>query len=244
MYKHYIATIIMYMLSFSAYTGVYSGINLGINTVTVHKDLRYPLEEVIPTSSSFNNAYTNFHGQLLAGYEYPFSAKFTTAIEGDADLFTGKSHYKVNEWFFNENVNAQEKLEYGFSLFLLPAYQCNESVRFFAGPGISWGRFVVKMDNTAGDVGISTDFKQWLTGGGLKAGAITKLNNNLDLLLTYQFTQYNSTGRTQIEPISGDTLQGDYKPNINTVLIGLRVNMPQNPYLNHNKMKYQKMVIS
>ncbi|HHF7365991.1 TPA: hypothetical protein ACPSKY_001095 [Legionella bozemanae] len=52
-------------------------------------------------------------------------------------------------------------------------------------------------------------------------------SNNLDLLLTYQFTQYSSTKRTQIEPVSGDTLQGYYKPNVNTVLIGLRVSMPQ-----------------
>lgn len=227
MNKYYISTIIAYILSFNAHTGVYSSLNLGINTVTVHKDLRYPLEEETPTSSSFNNAYTNFHGQLLAGYEYPFSAKFSTAIEGDADLFTGKSQYKINGWFFNENVVAEEKLEYGFSLFLLPAYQYNEAVRFFAGPGISWSRFAVNMDNTAGNVGVSANFRQWLTGGGLKVGAITKLSNNLDLLLTYQFTQYNSTERTQIEPISGDTLQGHYKPNVNTVLIGLRVNMPQ-----------------
>ncbi|HIE3578440.1 TPA: outer membrane beta-barrel protein [Legionella anisa] len=227
MNKHYISTIIAWMLSCNAYTGIYSGINLGINTVTIHKDLRYPIEEAIPTSSSFNNAYTNFHGQLLAGYEYLFNAKFSTALEGDADLFTGTSHYKINEWFFNEDVDAKEKLEYGFALFLLPAYQYNEAVRFFAGPGISWSRFAVKTDNTAGNVGVSANFKQWLTGGGLKAGAITKLNNNLDLLLTYQFTQYNSMERTQIEPLSGDTLRGNYKPNVNTVLIGLRVNMPQ-----------------
>ncbi len=227
MNKNSVSIIIACMVSFNAYTGIYSGINLGINTVTVHKDLNYPLEEETPSSSSFNNAYTNFHGQFLVGYEYPFSAKFSAALEGDADLFTGKSRYKINEWFFNENVDAEEKLEYGFSLFLLPAYQYNESVRFFAGPGISGSRFVVNANNTAGNIGVSANFKHWLTGGGLKAGAITKLNDSLDLLLTYQFTQYNSTERTHIEPVSEDTLQGHYKPNVNTVLIGFRVNIPE-----------------
>ena len=225
MNKHSISTIISCILSCNAYTGVYSGLNLGINSVTVQKSLSYPLEEVTPTSSSFNNAYTNFHGQLIAGYELLLSPRFSIALEGDADLFTGKSRYKINEWFFNEDVDAEEKLEYGFSFFFLPTYQYNESARFFVGPGISGSRFTVNMDNTAGNVGVSENFKKWLLGGGLKAGAVTKLNNHLDLLLTYQFTQYSSTERTQIEPLSDETLQGRYKPYVNTVLIGLRVNM-------------------
>ncbi|WP_131794242.1 outer membrane beta-barrel protein [Fluoribacter gormanii] len=227
MNKQSISTVIACILSCNAYTGVYSGLNLGVNTVTVHKNLSYPLEESTPTSSSFNNAYTNFHGQIIAGYELPWSAKFSTALELDADLFTGKSRYKIDEWFFNEDVDAEEQLEYGFSFFLLPTYQYNESARFFVGPGISGSRFAVNMNNTAGNVGVSANFKKWLIGGGLKAGAITKLTNNLDLLLTYQFTQYNSTERTQIEPLSDETLQGRYRPNVNTVLIGLRVHMPE-----------------
>ncbi|QMT59558.1 outer membrane beta-barrel protein [Legionella sp. PC997] len=226
MNKHSLSTILACILSCNGYTGVYSGLNLGINSVTIDKSLSYPLEEVTPTSSSFNNAYTNFHGQLTAGYELPLSARFSTALEADADLFTGKSRYRINEWFFNDDVHAEEHLEYGFSFFLLPAYQYNESARFFVGPGISGSRFAVSMNNTAGNVGVSDNFKKWLIGGGLKAGAITRLNNNLDLLLTYQFTQYSSTERTQIEPLSDETLQGRYKPYVNTVLIGLRVNLP------------------
>ncbi|WP_454780543.1 outer membrane beta-barrel protein [Legionella sp. WA2022007384] len=226
MNKQSISTIIACILSCNAYTSVYSGLNLGINAVTVHKNLSYPLEEVTPTSSSFNNAYTNFHGQLIAGYELPLSTRFSTALEVDADLFTGKSRYKINDWFFSEDVDAEEKLEYGFSFFFLPSYQYNESARFFVGPGISGSRFAVNMNNTAGNVGVSTNFKKWLLGGGLKAGTITKLNNTLDLLLTYQFTQYSSIERTQIEPLSDETLQGRYRPYVNTVLLGLRVHMP------------------
>lgn len=227
MNKHSLPIIFACMLSVDAYSGIYTGLNLGINTVTIDKNLTYPLESESPTSSNFSNAYTNFHGQLLAGYEYPFATKFSTALEVDADLFAGKSRYKVDRWFFNNNVNAEELLEFGFSLFLLPAYKYNESLRIFAGPGVSTSYFAIKTDQTAGNVGVSTNSHQWLTGGGVKVGTISKLNDYLDLLLTYQFTQYESVERTQVEPLSEETLKGRYRPNVNTVLIGLRVNIPE-----------------
>lgn len=222
--KYSLLIIIASMLSFQAEAERYAGINLGINTVKTQKDLIYPLEEATPTASNFNNAYTNFHGQLFAGYELTLKPKFSAALEANAELFTGESHYQINNWFFTQGVSTKEQLQYGFSFFLLPAYQLNESVRLFAGPGISPSYFVVKSEGTAGNVGVSGHFNQWLLGGGLKAGAITRLNDNLDLVLTYQFMQYDSVRRTNIEPLSGETLQGRYKPNVNSVLVGLRYN--------------------
>lgn len=227
MNKHALAVIMASIASFNAYSGIYSGLNLGINSVTVHKELFYPLEEEIPTSSSFNNAYTNFHGQLLVGYDFPLNDRFSAALEGNADLFTGKSSYKINQWFFDEDVRAEERLDYGFSLFLLPSYQLNEAVRFFAGPGITRSNFVIETKNTAGNVGVSANFRRWLTGSGLKAGTVSKLTPNLALLLTYQFTQYERIARTQIEPLSEETLHGRYKPHVNTVLVGLKVTLPE-----------------
>ncbi len=227
MKKHSISIILASVLSFDVYSAIYTGLNLGINTVTIDKSLVYPLGDEAPTSSKFSNAYTNFHGQLLAGYEYPFAAQFSAAIEADADLFAGKSRYKIDEWYFNQNVDAEELLEFGFSLFLLPTYRYNESLRIFAGPGVSTSYFAIKTDDTAGNVGVSTNSHQWLTGGGVKVGTISKLSDNLDLLFTYQFTQYESVERIQVEPISEETLKGRYKPNVNTVLVGLRVNIPE-----------------
>ena len=224
MNNKYSLIIIASMLSFHAETAVYTGIDLGINAVKIQKELTYPLEEETPTTAHFNNAYTNFHGQLLAGFEVWLKPRFSVALEADAELFTGASRYKINNWFFTQNVATKEQLQYGFSFFLLPAYQINQSVRLFVGPGISPSYFVVKSEETAGNVGVSGSFNQWLTGGGLKAGAITRLNNNLDLVLTYQFMQYNSVKRTSIEPVSEDSLRGNYKPNVNSVLIGLRYN--------------------
>ena len=231
MKKHSLSIIIACVASVNALGSGYAGLNLGVNTVTIHKELVYPSGEANPTSSNFNNAYTNFHGQLLAGYEFPVNQRFSTALEANADLFTGESKYQINNWYFNDGVSAKEQFQYGFSFFLLPVYHYNESVSFFAGPGVSRSKFAVDTDSTAGNVGVSADFNQWLTGGGLKVGAITKLNNNLDLLLTYQFTQYNSTARIQVEPISEDSLQGRYKPNVNVVLIGLRATMPESTSL-------------
>lgn len=227
MNKHSLSIILACIASLNAHSGSYAGLNLGVNTVTIHKDLIYPVDGDTPTSSRFNNAYTNFHGQILAGYELPLNSRFSAAVEANADLFTGQTDYKINNWYFNDGVSAKEQLQYGFSLFLLPVYHYNESVSFFAGPGISRSYFAVKTDYTAGNVGVSANFNHWLTGGGLKVGTITKLNNNLDLLLTYQFTQYNSVTRTQIEPLSDDGLQGRYKPNVNAVFIGLKATMPE-----------------
>lgn len=210
------------LLSCNASAGIYSGLNLGVNTVTVNKRLFYPLEEMTPTSSSFNNAYTGFRGQIFAGYDYFIKDKFFAQFEANADWITGKSQYTVNRWYFEEGVYAKEQLKYGVSFFLLPAYQYNETTRFFVGPGVSYGYFSVGMRNSAGNVGVSESFSHWLTGGGLKAGVVTALCQNLDLLLTYQFTQYNTIKRTQIEPLSEDTLRGRYKPNANAVFLGLR----------------------
>ena len=226
MKKQYLL-ILASIASFTVQAGTYAGLNLGVNTVTIHKDLIYPLDESVPTSSTFNNAYTNFHAQILAGYERPLNQHFSAALEANTDLFTGRSKYTINNWFFNETALAKEQLQYGFSLFFLPIYHYNESVNFFVGPGISESYFAVNTNTTAGNIGVSAHFNHWLTGGGFKVGSLTKINNNLELLLTYQFTQYSSLTRTEVEPLSGDSLQGQYKPNVNTVLMGLRATIPE-----------------
>lgn len=227
MNKCSIISIFACLMSFDSFANVYTGVNLGINTVTIKKNLLYPLDvDDTLKSSHFNNAYTNFHGQFLVGYELPVLTKFSTSFEANADVFTGKSRYTINHWYINDNVSAEEQLEYGFAFFVLPTYKYNESVRFFAGPGVSGSRFSIKAHNTAGNVGVSVNDNTWLTGVGLKMGSATKLTNTMDLVLTYQFMQYGRVTRTHIEPITDDTLQGNYKPNVNAVLVGLRVHFP------------------
>ncbi|MGL6028422.1 MAG: outer membrane protein [Legionella sp.] len=205
----------------------YGGINLGINAVTVDKELLYPLDSVTPTSSHYNNSYTNFHGQLAAGYEMSFNDKFRAALEANADIFTGSAEHSINNWFFSEQVVAKEQLEYGFSLFLLPAYQLNPNTRVFIGPGLSGSQFKISSKNTAGNVGVTGDFDDWLVGGSFKAGIATQLTQSTELVLSYQYTAYQDAKWTNMEPTTGELLQGSYKPSVNSVMLGIRVVMPE-----------------
>ncbi|STX51046.1 Uncharacterised protein [Legionella busanensis] len=226
MNKKIIFTLSALSLTFTAHANWYAGINLGINDVNIEKNLTYPIDEAQPTSSHFDNTYTNFHGQLTAGYEFLFPNLMGIALEGNADIFTGKSKYTVNDWFFTADVRAKEKLEYGFGLFILPEYQFNPFMRVFAGPGIETAQFNINFNNTAGDVGVSGKAKEWLTGWAVKVGTAGRIWDNTDLVFTYQFTQYESLTQTRMEPLSGDFLRGRYKPYVNLFMIGLKFNLP------------------
>lgn len=223
------STLILASLFFplNANAAWYGGINLGINAVTVDKELLYPLDSATPTSAHYNNSYTNFHGQLTAGYEMSFNDRFRAALEGNADIFTGTAEHTINNWFFSEQVVAKEQLEYGFSLFLLPAYQLNPNTRVFIGPGLSGSQFKISSQNTAGNVGVTGNFSDWLMGGGFKAGIASQLTQNTELVLSYQYTAYQNIEWTNAEPLTDEFLRGNYKPSANTVMLGIRMSMPE-----------------
>lgn len=222
MNKFTAVTLLMGMMSSLSHADIYTGINLGINAITVDKHLTYPLDDSSPSTAHFNSSYTNFHAQILAGYELSIRPQWSTSLEFNADFFTGNAQHKVDHWYFEEGIDAQEKLDYGFSLFLLPAYHYTDRVTFFAGPGVSTSSFIIKAKNTAGNVGVSENYTQWLTGGGLKIGAATQVTPSIDVLLTYQFTQYESMSRTHIEPLSEEFLHGSYRPYANLMLLGIK----------------------
>lgn len=210
-------------LSFEAHANWYSGINLGINTTNIKKTLTHPLEDPAPATDSYNSTYSNAHGQLLVGYTVHLYPKISTDLEADAEIFTGKARYSINRWYFDQGALAEEQLQYGLSLYLLPSYQYTDTVRLFIGPGIARNRFAIKSGVTAGNVGVSGQFNRWLTGGGLKMGVANKISSNIELVCTYQYNQYNSTSWTNTEPLSEEILNGRYKPSANTFLIGLRI---------------------
>ncbi|KTD25456.1 Uncharacterised protein [Legionella lansingensis] len=163
------------LLPFNVNAGWYGALNLGINAVNVEKNLTYPIGDPFATSENFHSGYTNFHGQLAAGYGFLLTNQIGLNIEGNADLFTGEAEHTIKNWFFSEPVQTEEKLKYGFSLFALPEYHYNEYVRFFAGPGVSWSKFAISYENTAGNVGVTGHFDEWLTGWALKAGVANQL---------------------------------------------------------------------
>lgn len=227
MNKSTILIIAVSLMSLQSHASWYSGINFGASSVSVQKDLIYPINDPSPTSSSFSSNYTGFHAQLLAGYELFVSNKLSTLFEANADMVTGKAQSAVHDWYFSQDVHAKEELKYGFSLYFMPALKLNETTRIFIGPGYSRSQFHIDSGETAGNIGVTGSFNSMLTGVGFKTGIITKLTNTLDVLFTYQFTQYNSATWANTEPLSDEELSGRYKPHASTVLIGLRVNIPE-----------------
>lgn len=227
MNKCFILMSVACMFSLDAKAGWYTGVNLGANSVAVSKELAYPLEENEPTKATYHSTYTNFHGQLLAGYDLFLTQKISTALEGNIEVFTGKAQYRVNNWFLSDGANGEEQLQSGFSAFLLPNYHHNSSASFFIGPGISSSKLVTKSGGTGGNMGVTGNFSKWLTGAGFKAGVATPLTKNTDVVFTYQFMQYNSVLWSSVEPFSEDSLSGRYQPYVNTVMIGFRLHSPE-----------------
>lgn len=215
------------LLPFNVNASWYGAVNLGVNAVTVGKNLSYPLGDPLPTSQRFRSGYTNFHGQLAAGYRFLLANHIGLNLEGNADLFTGKAKHSINNWFFFESVQTEEKLKYGFSLFALPEYCYSEQVRFFAGPGVSRSKFAIASENTAGNVGVTGGFNEWLTGWSLKAGVANQLTANTEILFSYQYTRYNNASWSNIEPLSGESLRGRYKPEANLFMLGIKMKVPE-----------------
>ena len=201
--------------------GWYAGANLGLNAVTINKSLLYPVNSSSPTTASYKSAYTNFHGQLLGGYDLALTNALGLALELNADLFTGKAQYVINNWFLDASATAQEKLKYGFGAFVLPEYRYH-NLRFFAGPGISTGKFSINYGNTGGNIGVSQNASRQLMAWGIKVGVGSYLSATTEALITYQFNQYESTSWSAVEPLSQDTLSGRYKPAVNLFMVGLR----------------------
>ncbi len=202
--------------------GAYVGVNLGMNSVSVDKSLNYPIGGFTPSVADYHSAYNSFHGQLTAGMIFPVANQFNIAVEGDADLFTGTASYTVKNWFLTQGSRAEERLNYGFGVFVLPEIRYNPYFRIFAGPGFNYSQFQVKAINTGGQNGVSRNFDEWLAGWSIKAGVANAITPTTDLLVTYQYSQYGSESRTAIEPLSGDALTARYRPDVNIFMIGLR----------------------
>lgn len=201
----------------------YAGVQLGANFVAVDKSLSYPLVSDSPiTLANYQSGYTGFHGQLLSGYEFALNDNVGLAIEGNADWYTGHSNYTVNNWFMTLGSHAEEKLKYGFGLYALPEYYYNSTTRFFAGPGYSTAEFAVNSGFSGGNTGVTGQFKEWLPGFAFKAGVGTKLNEKMELLLSYQFNHFTSVSRSGVEPLSADSLTARYGPYSNSIMLGLQ----------------------
>lgn len=212
------------LLSTGAYANWYADLNLGANLINTSKQLSYPLEEPNITQAQLTSANNDFHAQLALGRAVWSNESWHIALEGDLDFFTGYSNYSVVNWFLGVPAVAREQLDYSFGILILPTYQLNEQVQLFFGPELSSSHFKINtaFAPTAGNFGVSRETGSWLSGWGFKTGTSITISRNLDLLLTYQYTAYNSLTSTAIEPLSGSILAARYQPNVNLVMVGLK----------------------
>lgn len=209
-----------------ASAGWYAGLNLGPSFVYTKKELFYPLGGPSTKEAQYSPGYVGFHGQLNGGYDFWRENTFGLGIEGDIDYNSGQSKSTINNYFLSFNASTEEKLKTGFGFYLLPAWHLSPDVSVFIGPGVSRTKFRVNSAlSTGGNIGISGIFDNWYTGFGLKAGVNFRLINNVDLIMTYQFTDYNNKTLINIEPLSGVNVQGKYSPCYNSVLFGFKVFM-------------------
>jgi len=149
---------------------------------------------------------------------------FGIAVEGNVDYYAGQSEYSIQNFFLTNNANASESLDYGFGLYVLPRYHLSPTVTLFAGPGISKTRFETDSGaETGGNIGVTGHYREWLTGWGFKAGTGLAVTTNIDLTLTYQYTNFNSVVFAGVEPLTGSLVRGRYAPYSNTVMIGAAI---------------------
>lgn len=207
-----------------AHSNGFVGINLGAAFVNTNKTLVYPYADPTSytTAAKYTAGYPAFHGQLLGGYDFLIQGQLSLALEGDFDAYANNSNFTVNNYFLTNQAKAEEQLRYGFSLFLLPNYHLSKRIALFLGPGVSTTQFRISSAGaTGGDVGITGPANTWLTGWGFKTGAAINLSPQIDLLLSYQFTDYTTTQQLRIEPLSSAALRGQYQPYANSVMLGL-----------------------
>jgi opacity protein-like surface antigen len=144
------------------------------------------------------------------------------AIEVDGNYVNGIAQANESPFFLTTNSTVKEQMQYSYDIFVIPKYRYSPSILLFAGPGFSEGRFQVQTPSlTSGNMGATADATTWLAGWSIKAGIETPVTNSMNLVFTYQYTNYQSVNLRRIEPLTGETVTANYKPVVNSVTIGL-----------------------
>lgn len=222
----------------------YLGINVGGNLNNVSKDISY-----VNTTSSINDKYNGVRAQVLVGYNFrtifgdenkyhqwerngysdPSDPGKTTnvgdmypALEATIEYNSGSAYSVVNPWFISYSATAREELQYSGGIIALGKYQITPSVSLFLGPGISWGFFkIYTPGTTAGYLGVTGKFDSTLTGWTVKTGAEITVADDMRLVITYQYTNYDDIRWSNTEPLTGDNVTGKYKPVMNSLMLGI-----------------------
>lgn len=219
------AWIISILFTLPSYAGLYANLNLGGNFVDTSQKVIVPARERDRdrTEANLTAGYANFHGQLALGYEYPIWSGYL-ALEGDLDFFQGDTKYRVKNWLPKIHAQVSEHFTTGWGLFVLPEIPVNDTILLFIGPGYTKARYSISNNGelTGGAFGLTGNTSTWLSGWGLKTGATIDLTTNMDLLLTYEFMNYQAIERITTEPFSNIPVYTKSQPVVNMVMAGLR----------------------
>ncbi len=233
----------------SAWAEPYVGINAGGSVVSIDKKITYEGAQTNLTDKysgvraqvtlgynfHFENGGNNFSNDV-DGRTTPYDGinhhnrsfyncltdDFYGALEADGNYNSGNSTSNVSPWFLTTNATATEQQQWGFDLFALIKYRPTPSAILFLGPGFSEGRFQAgTQSRTAGNLGITGNATSWLTGWSIKGGVEVPMSDSMNLVVSYQYTNFQDISLTRIEPLTDQSVTARYHPIVNSATIGL-----------------------
>lgn len=225
MNKYIYAVAVSSLMNISiAHAQWYVGANIGANAVVIDKTLNYPLHTDAPVSNAnYSAGYNNMHVQFVGGKSLAYNQKFGASVEGVVDWFTGITRYTIDNYFITNGASASERLKQGYGIYFLPEYYYSKATKLFVGPGYACNKFTMETGTTSGNLGVSENFNAWVDAWSIKAGVASHINEQNEVVISYQFNQYKGVGRTHIEPLSQELLTARYRPQANLFMLGWRV---------------------
>lgn len=216
--------------TFGAFTdNLYVGGNLAINNLVNKKDVTVSLSGVDPTTSpfitdsqkfDFSSGDNKFQFGFVGGYTFEFSS-FNLSIEGNLNYNFGSDTQKITNWIAFNNIGnietyspeVDEKLKFGFGLFLVPEIELSKKINVFGKIGYNGVQFNSDSNNgsleSAGPLGASGDFNKWANGVALGLGGNYAISDTLTARFEYLYTFFVKFSKTSDELIS-QTVANDY----------------------------------
>lgn len=204
----------------------YIGVSAGTHMSNIRKQLTYPLGGAQEKTSTASNQYTGVYSKIFAGYLFKKAlGNMDIRLEGEFGKYTGKTTQEITNWFGANTASISERLNYSYGLFILPEFQLNSKNSFFAGPGFVRANLKFNSGVTGGNLGASGNHKENVNGWSVKLGFVHHLGKVCDLRLSYEYSHYQRFTITTIEPLSQNSIRSEYRPTVNSVLLGLDFNI-------------------
>lgn len=248
-YVRLVTVLLAVLVNETTYAEPYYGLNVGGNATVITKTLNYT-DTSTSVSDKYNGMRVqllvgyNFHvfkGMFPSnndpwilnsdGNTYNSNAinkskmdDLYFALEFDGSYNSSQANESINPWFLNYSASVREKQQYNVEIFILPKYQIYSNVILFLGAGVSSGQFsATTTTQTAGNLGISGDVSTWLSGWAGKAGIEVPIMEDVNIVVTYQYTYYNSVSWTRTEPLTGESLTARYQPTVQSFTFGFNM---------------------